>query len=153
MKCPVCGSTDIKVLETRSVEDDSAIRRRRECNSCRARFTTLETVIAADPLMVCKRDNTREQFDRNKILSGISKACQKRPISVRQMEEIIDGIEAELLASPNLELPTHVIGERIMTTLRKLDDVAYIRFVSVYKKFDDMDSFIEVIEKMKLGLI
>lgn len=103
--------------------------------------------------MVCKRDNTREPFDRNKILSGISKACQKRPISIRQIEEIIDDIEADIMASPKLELPTYVIGEKIMATLRKLDDVAYIRFVSVYKKFDDMDSFIEVIEKMKLGLI
>ncbi len=153
MKCPVCGSTDLKVLETRSVDDDSAIRRRRECNSCSTRFTTLESVVAANPLMVCKRDNTREPFDRNKILSGISKACQKRPISIRQIEEIIDDIEADIMASPKLELPTYVIGEKIMATLRKLDDVAYIRFVSVYKKFDDMDSFIEVIEKMKLGLI
>lgn len=151
MKCPVCGCTDNKVLETRSAEDDSVVRRRRECNNCQTRFTTLEAVVGTNPLMVCKRDNTREPFDRKKILNGLIKACQKRPVSIRQMEALIDTVENELASSPKMELPTSVIGERVMAGLRQLDDVAYIRFVSVYRKFEDVDSFLLEINKMKQG--
>lgn len=149
MKCPLCGCTDNKVLDTRSVEDDSVIRRRRECVSCHTRFTTVESVQGTNPLMVCKRDNTREPFDRKKILNGLIKACQKRPVSIRQMEALIDTVESELATSPKMELPTTVIGERVMEGLRKLDDVAYIRFVSVYRKFEDVNSFLLEIERMK----
>ena len=149
MKCPVCGCTDNKVLETRSADDDSVIRRRRECNNCHTRFTTVESVLGTNPLMVCKRDNTREPFDRKKILNGLIKACQKRPVSIRQMEALIDTVENELSSSPKMELTTTVIGERVMEGLRKLDDVAYIRFVSVYRKFEDVNSFLLEIDKMK----
>ena len=99
--------------------------------------------------MVCKRDNTREPFDRKKILNGLIKACQKRPVSIRQMEALIDTVENELSSSPKMELTTTVIGERVMEGLRKLDDVAYIRFVSVYRKFEDVNSFLLEIERMK----
>ena len=99
--------------------------------------------------MVCKRDNTREPFDRKKILNGLIKACQKRPVSIRQMEALIDTVENELSSSPKMELTTAVIGERVMEGLRKLDDVAYIRFVSVYRKFEDVNSFLLEIDKMK----
>ncbi len=149
MKCPVCGCTENKVLETRSAEDDSVIKRRRECNNCKTRFTTLESVVGTNPLMVCKRDNTHEPFDRSKILNGLIKACQKRPVSIRQMEALIDTVESELTSNPKMELSTTVIGEKVMNGLRRLDSVAYIRFVSVYKKFDDVDSFLLEIDKIK----
>lgn len=149
MKCPVCGCTENKVLETRSAEDDRVIKRRRECNNCRTRFTTLEAVVGTNPLMVCKRDNTHEPFDRSKILNGVIKACQKRPVSIRQMEALIDCVESEIASTPKLEISTSLIGEKVMDELRKLDSVAYIRFVSVYRKFEDLDSFLLEIDKLK----
>lgn len=148
MRCPECGCSDNKVLDTRSIDDDRVVRRRRECVNCQRRFTTYETV-ESTPLMVCKRDNTREPFDRKKILNGLIKACQKRPISVRQMELLADEVEAEFQNNMRSEVSTTEIGERIMEKLRELDKVAYIRFVSVYRKFEDVDSFLDELNRIK----
>ena len=148
MRCPECGCSANKVLDTRSIDDDRVVRRRRECVNCQRRFTTYETV-ESTPLMVCKRDNTREPFDRKKILNGLIKACQKRPVSIRQMESLIDSIESECYNNSKTEVTTAEIGECLMRGLRKLDPVAYIRFVSVYRKFDDVDSFFEEIMRLK----
>ncbi len=148
MKCPVCGCTDDKVLDTRPIDDDRSIRRRRECLRCQHRFTSYES-IEKEPLVICKRDNTRESFSREKIMNGLKKACQKRPVSVRQMTAIVDEIESELNSTMSGEVPTREIGERIMVKLRELDEVAYIRFASVYRDFDDADSFLEELENLK----
>ena len=148
MKCPNCGFAESKVIDSRPVGDNSSIRRRRECLSCRRRFTTYE-VIDSVQLVVIKKDGSKEFFDRMKLESGLIKACQKRPVSIRQMEALIDTVENELSSSPKMELTTAVIGERVMEGLRKLDDVAYIRFVSVYRKFEDVNSFLLEIDKMK----
>lgn len=148
MKCPACGCSENKVLDTRSVDDDKSVRRRRECLKCQCRFTTYET-IETTPLMVCKRDNTLEPFNRNKIMNGLIKACQKRPISVRQMELLADEVEAEFQNNMRSEVSTTEIGERIMEKLRELDKVAYIRFVSVYRKFEDVDSFLDELNRIK----
>jgi transcriptional repressor NrdR len=148
MKCPVCGSSDNKVLDTRSIDDDKSVRRRRECLKCQCRFTTYET-IETTPLMVCKRDNTREPFNRNKIMNGLIKACQKRPVSVRQMESLVDKIESEFQNNLRGEVSSTEIGEKIMAGLLSLDKVAYIRFVSVYRKFEDIDSFFDELNRIK----
>ncbi|MCI8387768.1 MAG: transcriptional repressor NrdR [Clostridiales bacterium] len=148
MKCPSCGYPENKVLDTRSIDDDRSVRRRRECLKCQFRFTTYETIETL-PLMVCKSDNTREPFNRTKIMNGLIKACQKRPISVRQMQELVDAIETEFQNTLRSEVSTKEIGERIMNGLRRLDKVAYIRFVSVYRKFDDVNSFTEELERIK----
>jgi transcriptional repressor NrdR len=148
MKCPACGYSDNKVLDTRSIDDDKSVRRRRECLKCQYRFTTYETIETA-PLMVCKRDTTREPFNRNKIMNGLIKACQKRPVSVRQMEALINSIESEFQNNLRSEVSTSEIGERIMAGLRDLDKVAYIRFVSVYRKFEDIDSFLDELYRIK----
>ena len=148
MKCPACGYSENKVLDTRSAEEDTSVRRRRECLRCQHRFTTYETV-ESTPMMVCKRDNTREPYNRAKILSGLVKACQKRPISTRQMEALIDTMEADFQNAMRCEVPTSEIGQRIMDGLRDMDEVAYIRFVSVYRKFDDIDSFFDELNALK----
>lgn len=148
MKCPVCGCTDDKVLDTRHIDDDRSIRRRRECLKCQHRFTSYES-IEKEPLIICKRDNTRESFSRDKIMNGLKKACQKRPVSVRQMTSIVDEIETELNSTMSGEVPTREIGERIMAKLRELDEVAYIRFASVYRDFDDANSFLDELENLK----
>lgn len=148
MKCPVCGCTDDKVLDTRHIDDGRSIRRRRECLKCQHRFTSYES-IEKEPLIICKRDNTRESFSRDKIMNGLKKACQKRPVSVRQMTSIVDEIETELNSTMSGEVPTREIGERIMAKLRELDEVAYIRFASVYRDFDDANSFLDELENLK----
>lgn len=148
MKCPACGCSENKVLDTRSIDDDKSVRRRRECFKCLYRFTTYES-IETTPLMVCKRDNTREPFNRNKIMNGLIKACQKRPVSVRQMEGLVDTIEYEFQNNLRGEISSSEIGERIMSGLLDLDKVAYIRFVSVYRKFEDIDSFFDELNRIK----
>ncbi len=148
MKCPVCGCNKDRVLDTRSVDDDKSIRRRRECTECKYRFTTVESV-ETTRVMVVKRDNTRELYDRTKIMNGLVKACQKRPVSLRQMEALISTIENELANSMRPEITTVELGEMVMKHLRLLDEVAYIRFVSVYRKFDDIDSFFDELSKLK----
>jgi len=148
MRCPVCGCCKDKVLDTRPFDDERSVRRRRECTNCQHRFTSYE-VIERLPLVVCKRDNTREEFNREKIMAGLKKACQKRPVSVRQMKDLVDKMEADFRNNMRGEVPTFEIGERIMAGLRELDEVAYIRFVSVYRQFDDVDSFLTELNMLK----
>lgn len=140
MKCPFCGFEDSKVVESRSTDDGKKIRRRRECLSCLKRFTTYEYV-EYRPLIVVKRDSTREDFDRNKIIGGILKACNKRSISVDKIEQMTNLIEQKLLNTFEKEVSSKVIGEMVMKGLFQLDEVAYIRFASVYRHFKDVDTF------------
>ncbi len=147
MKCPFCAKDSSKVIDSRPTEDGFAIRRRRECTSCNNRFTTYEKVEEV-PLVVVKKDGTREAFNRNKILNGIIRACEKRPVSVEAMEKIVDDIEAELNNSLVKEIETNLIGQHIMDALKDIDEVAYVRFASVYRQFKDTQSFLEEISKI-----
>ncbi|MDR1628243.1 MAG: transcriptional regulator NrdR [Oscillospiraceae bacterium] len=140
MKCPFCGFDDSKVVESRSTDDGNKTRRRRECLSCFKRFTTYEYV-ENRPLIVIKRDNTREDFDRNKLIGGILKACSKRSISVNKIEQMASNIEQKLLNTFEKEVSSEIIGEMVMKQLCEVDEVAYIRFASVYKHFKDVDTF------------
>jgi transcriptional repressor NrdR len=144
MKCPVCGSPHDKVIDSRSSKNGEAIRRRRECLECHHRYTTYEYIESS--LMVVKKDGRREPFDRQKILSGIKKACEKRPISVDALEEVVRTIENELQASGATEVSAPQIGELIMKALYKLDGVAYVRFASVYKSFREVSEFAEAVK-------
>ena len=145
MKCPVCGNLDSHVLDSRPVEDGASIKRRRECGACGKRFTTYE-VVDSVPLMVVKKDGTREIFDRHKLLSGILKACQKRPVDA---EAVVADIEKELTNSLASEIASSEIGEMVMDRLRRLDAVAYVRFASVYREFNDIDSFMAELKSLK----
>ncbi len=147
MKCPFCGFNDSKVLDSRAVNDGRAVRRRRECLSCSRRFTTKEYV-EETPLMVMKRDGRREIFDREKIRHGIQLACNKRPISSEAIERIVDRIEMQLRDNYNMEVPARDIGERVMAALRELDEIAYVRFASVYRKFQDIEEFINELREL-----
>ena len=148
MLCPYCRTTDSKVIESRSSEDGAVIRRRRECIACHKRFTTYEK-IEERPFLVIKKDGSRQQFDRNKILMGILRACEKRPVSSETIEEIVDSIEIELKDHSEREVSSVVIGEMVMDKLRALDEVAYVRFASVYRQFTDLNSFISTIDQLK----
>ena len=148
MKCPYCGFTESKVIDSRPTDESSAIRRRRECLKCGKRFTTYEKLESVS-IVVIKKDLSRQEFDRNKILKGIITACEKRPISLAQMEKVADDIESELYLSMEREVDTATIGEKVMKKLRELDDVAYVRFASVYKRFDDIETFMKELEGMK----
>jgi len=147
LRCPYCGSTSSKVLESRQTEEGRCIRRRRECISCSERFTTYER-IEKIPIYVIKKDGRREPFDPEKILKGLLKACEKRPISVERLREIVDEIEAEIVNRMETEVPTTVIGEMVMDKLKKVDDVAYVRFASVYREFKDLRMFLEELENL-----
>lgn len=147
MKCPFCGYRDSRVLESRSTEEGSAIRRRRECLSCRERFTTYERVETI-PLMVIKKDGTRQEFDRSKILQGLIKACEKRQVPLSRLEELVSGIEQTLRNSMEQEVSSQTIGEMVMEELRRIDQVAYVRFASVYRQFRDIQSFLEELETL-----
>jgi transcriptional repressor NrdR len=147
MRCPFCGYLDSKVLDSRPADDGNAIRRRRECIECGRRFTTYEKVDEI-PLVVVKKDGRREVFDRNKVLGGIIKACEKRSISMNQMEEITNGIEKELKNRMEGEVSSEQIGEMLMDNLRDLDEVAYVRFASVYRQFKDVNSFMDELDKL-----
>ena len=147
MKCPFCGYLDSKVLDSRPTDDGNAIRRRRECVECGRRFTTYEKVDQI-PLVVVKKDGRREVYDRNKVLGGIIKACEKRPISMNQMEGIADGIEKELKNRMENEVSSEHIGEMLMDNLRDVDEVAYVRFASVYRQFKDVNSFMDELDKL-----
>ncbi len=142
MNCPFCSNAENKVIDSRVSRDGSAIRRRRECLKCKKRFTTYEYVEDILPVVV-KKDGRRESFDRGKIFSGIKKACEKRPISMDAIEEVVDRIERECQESQLKEMPTYVIGEKIMDELHALDGVAYVRFASVYREFRDVNEFID----------
>ena len=146
MHCPFCGHPHSKVTDSRVVE--SGIRRRRECQSCELRFTTYERVQAA-PLMVSKQDNRREEFNREKLISGIRKACTKRPVASRTVEKMVEDIEAELQHLGNSEVSTTVLGTMVMERLRELDRVAYIRYASVYRAFQDIESFEEAVRDLR----
>ena len=146
MHCPFCGHPHSKVTDSRVVEN--GIRRRRECQSCELRFTTYERVQAA-PLMVSKQDNRREEFNREKLISGIRKACTKRPVASRTVEKMVEDIEAELQHLGNSEVSTTVLGTMVMERLRELDRVAYIRYASVYRAFQDIESFEEAVRDLR----
>ena len=147
MKCPFCGAADTKVIDSRPAEDNTTIRRRRQCEGCGKRFTTYEK-LETMPLMVIKKDNTRESYDRNKIISGIIRSCHKRPVSAEEIEAVANEIETRLFAMEEREVPSSVIGEMVMAKLKDLDEVAYVRFASVYREFKDVDSFMEEIGKL-----
>lgn len=147
MKCPVCQHPDTKVVDSRVTQDGAAIRRRRECLRCGYRFTTYERVEMQLP-MVIKRDGRREPFSRKKVIEGIRKACQKRPISMDQIEAFVNELERELVETGEREISSIAIGERVMAKLHEWDDVAYVRFASVYRQFQDVNEFIEQIQKL-----
>ena len=148
MKCPICGYTESKVIDSRPSEEGSSIRRRRECLSCQNRFTTYEKIETL-PLLVVKKDKTRELFDKNKLLSGIIKACHKRPVTMEQMEEVASDIEAELQNSLSREISSQSIGVLVMDKLKSLDPVAYVRFASVYREFKDLDTLMRELEELR----
>lgn len=145
MRCPYCGFTESKVIDSRPTEESNSIRRRRECLKCGKRFTTYEK-LETIALVVIKKDQSRQPFDRDKILKGIITACEKRPISLSQMEGIADDIESELYQSMEREIDSAVIGEKVMEKLKELDEVAYVRFASVYKRFDDIQTFMQELQ-------
>jgi len=147
MNCPVCQAADSRVVDSRLTEDGSAVRRRRECVSCGRRFTTYER-LEMPPIFVIKKDGRREPFDREKILAGLTKACEKRPVPREEIERCADEIERTLRDRLATEVPTREIGEMAIERLRSLDEVAYVRFASVYKEFRDADSFVQEIEKL-----
>lgn len=147
MKCPYCYSEDSKVVDSRATNDGFAIRRRRECLNCKERFTTYEK-IENTPLIVVKKDKTRETFDRSKILNGMIKSCEKRPVSLQTLDSITDKIELELRNSMEKEASTVLIGEMVMRALKEVDEVAYVRFASVYRQFKDTQSFMEELQKI-----
>ena len=146
MKCIYCGKTESKVLDSRSSDDANSIRRRRECLSCGKRFTTYETV-ETTPLLVIKSDNSRQSFDSEKLKRGIIKSCEKRPVTMKQIDMMVTNIEKALYNSLDQEVSSTKIGELVMENLKKVDDVAYIRFASVYRKFADLTHFIEFIQE------
>lgn len=147
MKCPFCGELKDRVVDSRESRDGHAVRRRRECLSCNRRFTSYEE-IEDIPYMVVKNDGSREGFDRKKLLAGLHRACQKRPIPVTELQAILEAVEQKLHEQEDRELPTRTIGMLIMRRLKKLDQVAYVRFASVYRKFEDVDAFMEELQKL-----
>ena len=150
MKCPFCGAADTKVIDSRPAEDNSSIRRRRQCLSCGRRFTTYETVEKM-PLRVIKKNGKRELFDRSKIRNGITRACEKTNVSSAQIEESIDRVEHTIRTDPKRELPTTEIGNIVMDALCKLDQVAYVRFASVYREFKDINTFMQELQNLMTG--
>ena len=140
MRCPHCSATKDKVIDSRSANDNRSVRRRRECLKCGRRFTTYESIEDIS-LVVVKRDGRRETFDRNKVISGLLKACEKRPISMAQLEELVDRVEREIHRDYDKEVPVQAVGEMVMEKLHALDEVAYVRFASVYRQFKDINQF------------
>ena len=147
MKCPYCSFEESKVIDSRSADDGERIRRRRECLKCGKRFTTHE-VIETVPIIVVKRDKSREVFDRNKLTAGILCACEKRPVSLTQIEEMVDRIEAKIQSMLDREITTRQIGELAMEELKTVDEVSYVRFASVYRQFKDINTFLEELNKL-----
>ena len=147
MKCPFCGYTDSKVIDSRPAEDGTTIRRRRECLECQKRFTTYE-IIERMPLVVIKRDGSRESFDKVKIINGVIRACEKRPVTMTQIEDLAADIELELRGRLESEVKSELVGEMVMARLKDLDEVAYVRFASVYRSFKDINTFMEELTKL-----
>jgi transcriptional repressor NrdR len=149
MRCPKCQARDDKVIDSRAIKDETVIRRRRECLACEHRFTTYEE-IERDDLRVLKRDGRYESFDRRKLITGIDKACEKRPVSREAIERTVNEMIDELIKKHGDEIPTTAIGEKIMQHLRRLDEVAYVRFASVYRKFRDIKEFVNEVQSLTL---
>ena len=147
MKCPYCGDQDSKVIDSRHSEDGASIRRRRECLACQKRFTTYETVESL-PIIVVKKDGSRQSFDRTKILNGMVRACEKRPVSMAEMEAAVTDIEQVMQNSLEREISSSEIGELVMERLKPLDEAAYVRFASVYRQFKDINSFMQELNKI-----
>ena len=147
MKCPFCGYSESKVIDSRPADEGSSIRRRRECLSCAKRFTTYETMESL-PMVVVKKDGSRQSFDRRKVLGGMIRACEKRPVPLAELEKIAGEIEQDLQNSIEREIRTEAIGERVMDRLRTVDQVAYVRFASVYRQFKDIDTFMAELNKL-----
>ena len=147
MKCPFCGYTDSQVVDSRPTDEGTRIRRRRECKKCKSRFTTYE-IIESFPIIVVKKDNTRQQFDRSKVLSGMLKACEGCEVSAQTLEKAVDTIESTLQNSLDREVFSKHIGELVMEQLKAIDDVAYVRYASVYRQFRDINSFMDELSRM-----
>lgn len=147
MKCPYCGYSESKVIDSRPADENSSIRRRRGCLSCGKRFTTYETVESL-PMVVVKKDGSRQSFDRRKVLGGMIRACEKRPVPLAELEKIAEEIEQDLQNSMEREISTEAIGEKVMERLRNVDQVAYVRFASVYRQFKDIDTFMTELNKL-----
>ena len=147
MKCPYCGEDDTKVIDSRGQEDNSVIRRRRLCESCGKRFTTYERIDMI-PITVIKNDGTREIFDKTKIINGVMKSCNKRPVTAQQIQELADDIENTLMGLGEREVESKQIGNMVMDRLKEVDEVAYVRFASVYRQFKDINTFIDELEKL-----
>lgn len=147
MKCPYCNCDNTRVIDSRPADDNSAIRRRRHCDSCGKRFTTFEKVETI-PLMIIKKDNNREPYDRTKIEAGVLRACHKRPVSADQIKTLVDDVETELFRREEKEIPSSVVGELVMDRLKDLEAVAYVRFASVYREFKDVNTFVNELKKM-----
>lgn len=147
MKCPYCGKEDTRVIDSRPADDNNSIRRRRQCDACNRRFTTYEK-IETIPLVVIKKDNTRQAYDRSKIEAGVMRSCHKRPVSMSQMQALVDDIETNIFNREEKEIPSSVIGEMLMDRLKDLDQVAYVRFASVYREFKDVETFMSELKKI-----
>ena len=147
MKCPFCGEENTKVIDSRPAEDNSSIRRRRQCEKCSKRFTTYEKVEAI-PLVVIKKDQNRESYDRSKIEAGVLRACHKRPISVDEINKLVDEVETEIFNREEKEISSTIIGEIVMNKIKDLDSVAYVRFASVYREFKDVNTFMSELKKV-----
>ena len=147
MRCPFCGYAESKVIDSRPAEEGATIRRRRECLACQKRFTTYE-IMERLPLIVVKRDGSRQTFDKIKVMNGMLRACEKRPVSLQSLERIADEIEQELQNSLEREVSTAEIGEMVMSKLKDVDEVAYVRFASVYRQFKDVNTFFEELQKL-----
>jgi len=147
MKCPFCGEENTKVIDSRPADDDNSIRRRRHCTACNKRFTTYEKFETV-PLIIIKKDDNREPYDRSKIQSGIIRSCHKRPVSIDEINKAVDDIESEIFNLEEKEISSNVIGEIVMRRIQKLDQVAYVRFASVYREFKDVSTFMSELKKL-----
>lgn len=147
MKCPYCNRDNTRVVDSRPVDENTAIRRRRMCDACGKRFTTYEKVETI-PLIVIKKDQNREQYDRSKIEAGVLRACHKRPVSAEQIHDLVDGVETEIFNMAEREIPSSLIGELVMDRLKDLEAVAYVRFASVYREFKDLNTFMDELKKV-----
>ena len=147
MKCPFCGHENTRVIDSRPADENNSIRRRRVCDECEKRFTTYEKVETI-PLIIIKKDNNRETYDRSKIEAGVLRACHKRPISAAQITQLVDEVETEIFKREEKEVPSAVIGELVMDKLKNLEAVAYVRFASVYREFKDINTFMDELKKV-----
>ena len=147
MKCPFCGHDNTRVIDSRPAEENNSIRRRRMCDECDKRFTTYEKVETI-PVIIVKKDNSRETYDRSKIEAGVLRACHKRPISTSQITQLVDEVETEIFNLEEKEIPSQVVGELVMNKLKNLEAVAYVRFASVYREFKDVNTFLDELKKV-----